>query len=95
MFNALVQDPDLEWMFINGSYTKAHQHSSGAATKNPEGIGKSRAGLTSKIHRAVDAMGFSLININRKNTHSSLDMVKVIGCHSVSAVRLFGFRSTG
>ncbi|PJE78154.1 hypothetical protein CI610_02914 [invertebrate metagenome] len=60
VFNALVQDPDLEWMFIDGSYTKAHQHSSGAATKNPEGIGKSRAGLTSKIHRVVDAMGFPI-----------------------------------
>ncbi|PJE80063.1 FAD:protein FMN transferase [invertebrate metagenome] len=53
MFNALVQDPDPEWMFINGSYTNAHQHSSGAAAKNPEGIGKSREGLTSKIHGAA------------------------------------------
>ncbi|PJE78917.1 hypothetical protein CI610_02128 [invertebrate metagenome] len=32
-------------------------------TQKPEGIGKSREGLTSKIHKAVDAMGFP-INFN-------------------------------
>ena len=60
VFQALVQDPDLEWVFIDGSYTKAHQHSSGAATTDSEGIGKSRGGLTSKIHMAVDAMGLPI-----------------------------------
>ena len=60
VFQALVQDPDLEWVFIDGSYTKAHQHSSGAATTDSEGIDKSRGGLTSKIHMAVDAMGLPI-----------------------------------
>ncbi|MTI11659.1 IS5 family transposase [Sansalvadorimonas verongulae] len=60
IFRALVQDPDLEWMFIDGSYTKAHQHSSGAASGKPEAIGKSRAGLTSKIHMAVDGFGLPI-----------------------------------
>ena len=60
VFQALVQDPDLEWVFIDGSYTKAHQHSNGAATTDSEGIGKSRGGLTSKIHMAFDAMGLPI-----------------------------------
>ena len=60
VFQALVQDPDMEWVFMDGSYAKAHQHSSGAATPDQEGIGKSRAGLTCKIHMAVDAMGLPL-----------------------------------
>ncbi|SEA40239.1 Transposase [Nitrosospira multiformis] len=31
IFKALVVEPDLEWAFIDGSYAKAHQHSSAAS----------------------------------------------------------------
>ena len=58
LFDALVTDPDLEWVFLDGSYIKAHQHSAGAAGGGAANIGKSRAGNTSKIHLAVDAYGF-------------------------------------
>jgi len=57
VFEALVVEPDLEWIFIDGSYAKAHQHSAGAAGGQDQAIGKSRAGNTSKIHLAVDAFG--------------------------------------
>lgn len=57
IFKALVNQPDLEWTFIDGSYIKAHQHSAGAASEQDEAIGKSRAGHTTKIHLAVDAFG--------------------------------------
>lgn len=60
IFNALVEDPDVEWLFIDGTYTKAHQHSAGAASDDTEAIGKSRAGNTSKIHLAVDAYGLPI-----------------------------------
>ncbi|MCO2887013.1 IS5-like element ISPa67 family transposase, partial [Pseudomonas aeruginosa] len=56
----LVVEPDMEWVFIDGSYVKAHQHSAGAASGNDEAIGKSRAGNTSKIHLAVDAHGLPI-----------------------------------
>ncbi len=57
LFKALVVEPDMEWIFIDGSYAKAHQHSSGAASGADEAIGKSRGGNTSKIHLVVDAYG--------------------------------------
>ncbi|MFG6665710.1 IS5 family transposase [Halomonas sp. HNIBRBA4712] len=57
LFSTLVEDPDIEWLFIDGSYVKAHQDSTGASTGEAEAIGKSRAGNTSKIHLAVDAYG--------------------------------------
>ena len=60
VLQALVTDPDLEWVFIDGSYAKAHQHSAGAASGKDEAIGKSRAGNTSKIHLAVDACGLPI-----------------------------------
>lgn len=49
--------PDLEWEFIDGSIVKAHQHSTGARTEDDEGIDKSVAGNTTKIHMAVDSYG--------------------------------------
>lgn len=60
IFKALVQDPDLEWEFIDGSIVRAHQHSSGSACKKNQAIGKSVGGNTTKIHMAVDANGFPI-----------------------------------
>ncbi|MBB3105475.1 transposase [Azomonas macrocytogenes] len=60
IFKRLVVEPDMEWVFVDGSYTKAHQHSAGAASGADESIGKSRAGNTSKIHLAVDAHGLPM-----------------------------------
>jgi len=57
VYKALVIDSDWEWEFIDGSYVKAHQHSAGAAGKEPQAIGKSRAGNTTKIHLVVDSYG--------------------------------------
>ena len=48
----------MEWRFIDGSIVKAHQHSACAADGGEQGIGKSRGGLTTKIHMAVDAFSF-------------------------------------
>jgi len=60
IFRALVVEPDLEWVFIDGSIVKAHQHSSGAANEQETAIGKSVAGNTTKIHMAVDACGLPI-----------------------------------
>jgi len=60
VFKTLVQDPDLEWEFIDGSIVKAHQHSTGATSDGDEAIGKSVAGNTTKIHMAVDACGLPI-----------------------------------
>jgi IS5 family transposase len=53
----LRTDSDLEWVFIDGRYVKAHQRSAGAAGGHDEYIGKSRACDTSKVHLAVNAYG--------------------------------------
>jgi transposase len=48
---------DSEWVFIDGSYVRAHQHASGARHGEERAIGKSRGGATTKIHIAADAHG--------------------------------------
>jgi len=60
IFKSLVDNPDLEWEFIDGSIVKAHQHSTGAASDEDEAIGKSVAGNSTKIHMAVDAHGLPI-----------------------------------
>ena len=44
IFKSFVQNPDLEWEFIDGSIIRAHQHSSGAAKGEEATIGKSCGG---------------------------------------------------
>jgi len=70
IFQTLIVEPDLEWVFLDGSYAKAHQHSAGAAGGQDQAIGKSRAGNTSKIHMAVDAFGLPVaFEITGGQTH--------------------------
>lgn len=52
----MVLEPDLEWTCI----VKAHQHRTGAASREHEAIGKSKGGNTTKIHMATDANGFPI-----------------------------------
>lgn len=60
IFKSLVSEPDLEWVFIDGSIVKAHQHSTGSPGNNNQAIGKSRGGNTTKIHMAVDSYGLPI-----------------------------------
>jgi len=58
IFKHLALITDSEWLFIDGSIVRAHQHSSGARSDKDESIGKSRGGFSTKIHLAVDSYGY-------------------------------------
>jgi hypothetical protein len=50
----LADDPDLEELIIDATIVRAHQHAAGAQNKaGPQAIGRSRGGLTTKIHAAA------------------------------------------
>lgn len=57
LFSKLTCLTDSEWLFIDGSIVRSHQHSSGALTEYDESIGRSRGGRSTKIHLAVDSYG--------------------------------------
>ena len=57
IFFALRKEADTEWVFIDGSYIRAHQHASGARRGEYRAIGTSRGGPTTKVHVAADAHG--------------------------------------
>lgn len=60
LFKSLSSMADFEWVFLDGSIVRAHQHSTGAATESSEQIGKSRGGNSTKIHLAVDSGGLPI-----------------------------------
>jgi transposase len=58
VFEALSDDADFEYVIIDGTIVRVHQHGTGAkgGTRN-QAIGRSRGGLTTKIVALVDALG--------------------------------------
>ena len=57
IFDAL-QDPDLEWLLIDSTVIRAHQHAAGMNTKGEDqDLGRSRGGFGTKIHGVFDALG--------------------------------------
>ncbi|WP_272904064.1 IS5 family transposase [Xanthobacter agilis] len=61
MLSVLAREADLEWLMIDSTIVRAHQHAAGArAAKggpDAQGLGRSRGGLSTKIHAAADALG--------------------------------------
>jgi transposase len=59
LLSLLTEDADEEYVMIDSTLVRAHQHSSGAVGRNlsDQAIGRSRGGLTTKIHARVDALG--------------------------------------
>ncbi|WP_085954621.1 IS5 family transposase [Paraburkholderia hospita] len=56
--NALAGETEIEHVLIDSTIVRAHQHSAGAFKKNgPQALGRSRGGLSTKLHLAIDSMG--------------------------------------
>lgn len=54
LFKLISSDADLEWVFIDASHVRAHQHATGI---KDQAISKSIGRNSSKIHLAVDSHG--------------------------------------
>jgi len=61
LFRKLALESDVEWEFMDGSYVKAHQHSAGAATVEPQGIGKVAQAIRPRYTLLLMPMGYRLI----------------------------------
>lgn len=53
VFEVLLHDSDNEYAMLDSTIVRAHQHSAG---KN-QAIGRSKGGLSTKIHPHIDALG--------------------------------------
>jgi len=54
-----LKDPDLEWLILDSTVIRAHQHAAGAVKKGgaDQALGRSRGGFGTKLHIAVDGLG--------------------------------------
>ncbi|WCR01385.1 IS5 family transposase [Paracoccus saliphilus] len=58
LFKALRKDPDFEYVLVDATICKAHADATFSKRGlEAAGIGRSRGGLTTKVHAAVDALG--------------------------------------
>ena len=60
IFAAMSDDPDFEYLIVDSTIVRAHQHASGAKKGGPEdqAVGRSRGGLSTKIHMAMRGLGW-------------------------------------
>lgn len=56
-----IEEPDMEWLLIDSTVTRAHPCAAGAPKKNggqaEQALGRSVGGFSTKIHATVDALG--------------------------------------
>ncbi|MDE2329162.1 MAG: IS5 family transposase [Bradyrhizobium sp.] len=61
MLAMLAREADLEWLMIDSTIVRAHQHAAGARKvkggPDAQGLGRSRGGLSTKVHAATEALG--------------------------------------
>jgi transposase len=58
ILGVVAEDADNEYAMIDSTVVRAHQHSTGARkVDGDQAIGRSRGGLSTKIHALVDALG--------------------------------------
>jgi transposase len=59
IFETMSDDPDFEYLIVDSTIVRAHQHAAGAKKGGSEdqALGRSRGGLSTKIHMAVRGLG--------------------------------------
>ena len=71
-----MQDPDLEWLFVDSTVVRAHQHSAG----EDQDLGRSVGGFSTKLHMAVDSLGNPVaMALSPGQSHDSKHALDVIG----------------
>jgi len=55
VFKVLSVEADNEWISIDSTYVKVHQHGTGCSVFSKQATGKSRGGNTTKIHLVTNA----------------------------------------
>ena len=82
-FFSLRKEIDTEWLFIDGSYIRCHQHASGARLGFDRAIGQSHGGRTTKIHLCCDANGYPLdFKVTGGEVHDSQvasELIELVG----------------
>jgi transposase len=61
IFNTLAAKADTEWLMLDSTIVRAHQHAAGAkGGPQNEALGRSRGGFSTKLQAVCDALGHAL-----------------------------------
>jgi transposase len=98
IFKHLSEDSDFEYVLVDATLVRAHQHGTGAkGRRQNQAIGKSRGGLTTKIAVIVDALGnlirFMLLPRQRHDIISFHALIA--GIHCLALIGDKGFDAGG
>ena len=90
LFAHLAQEADFEEVFLDATIVRAHQHAAGAPRKKGEqALGRSRGGLSTKIHALVEGLGslarFQLTGGQAGDSPQALPLLQDLQPDSVSA----------
>lgn len=93
VFDALAAQTDNEYAMIDATIVRAHQHRAGAKRSAQQAIGRSRGGLSTKIHATVDALGnptgFALTPGQACNLEGTDVLFRDINAHMVIADKAY------
>lgn len=79
LFKELRRDPDFEWISIDSTSIKVHQHACGGG-EDAKSVGTSRGGKNTKLHAVVDALGNPVhLELGPGNEHDSVKSPSLIG----------------
>ncbi len=79
IFTHISKNNNNDLNMIDSTAVKAHQHSSGGKGGKKQAIGKSRGGLTTKIHVVSDGDGLPLkVDLTGGNVHDSVPAVDLL-----------------
>jgi hypothetical protein len=80
--DALAAGHDAAVQMINTSVVRAHQHEACIADNNHQDMGRSRGGLTSKIHAVVDTNGLPVhLSPSRRMRRTTIGCARFFSAH--------------
>ncbi|HKH66572.1 MAG TPA: IS5 family transposase [Reyranella sp.] len=90
IFEAMSDDRDFEYLIVDSTVVRAHQHASGAKKgSEDQALGRSRGGLSTKIHLAVRGLGcpvrFILTAGHRGDAPQALPLIEDLPAEAVMA----------
>ncbi|QQO22702.1 IS5 family transposase [Bradyrhizobium diazoefficiens] len=102
MFDAVSDEPDMEYVMVDATIVKVHRHGQGGkrGTQN-QAIGRSKGGMTTKILALTDALGnlvrfmllpgqrFDAVGVQILSTRSKLPIPLGSAVETISAISAF------
>ncbi len=96
ILQVLVSDADKENLSIDSTSIRVHESSNGQKKTKDKAIGRSRGGLTTKIHAIVDGLGNPVqFLLSPGNDHDSIHAVELLEKVPIKGSNILGDRAYG